>query len=241
MKQDSTVLVKKLAVVVVGLLTLTGMVGIGVSFFNQIACEGQPINNNAEPTAEQQILGERIIAQSFVAAKSDMNRIDIFFQTYGRKNTHDVTLRLLAVEKDANAPLAGAEVFKTTFNAGTVRDQAWRTFTFNPIAESAGKAYLIALASPDSVEGNAITVGGIERNSYLPGTAYLGLIPVPADFAFRSCYQMSNIEKLQVLSNQITQSRPGLWGDIRFYGFILLLYGLLLAGFFWKLVGWVSN
>jgi hypothetical protein len=223
----------------VGLLTLAGVVGIGVSFFNQIACEGQPINNNAEPTTEQQIFGERIIAQSFVAAKSDLNRIDIFLQTYGRKNTHDVTLRLLAVEEDTDTPLAGAEVFKTTFNAGAVRDQAWRTFAFDPIAESAGKTYLIALASPDSVEGNAITVGGIERNSYLPGTAYLGSMPVPADFTFRSCYQMSNIEKLQVLSNQITQSRPGLWGDIRFYGFILFIYLLLLIGFFWKLVKWM--
>jgi len=240
MNQDKSVLAKKVTVATLCVLTLMGLAMIASTFFNRIACEGQPINNNADPTTEQQIFGDRIIAQSFVAARNDMNRIDIFFQTYGRKNTHDVNLRLLEVAEDQE-PLQGTEVFHTTFNAASISDQSWRTFTFPPIPDSAGKTYLVSLDSPDSLDGNAITVGGIERNSYLPGTAYLGPIPVPADFAFRSCYQMTTVEKLEVLSSQITQSRPGLWGDIRFYGLLLLIYLLLLAGFFWKLIRWVLS
>jgi len=229
------VLAKRLTVALLCILTLTGFLAILFSSLKQIACEGQPINNNVLPTEQQQILGDRIVSQSFVAAKDDLDRIDLFLLTYGRKNTHDVNLRLLEVEEDVH-PLQGTEVFHTIFNAATVSDQSWHPFTFPPIPDSAGKTYLISLDSPNSVDGNAITVGGIERNSYLPGTAYFGATPVEADMAFHSCYQMTVTEKLQALSAQITRSRPGLWGDIRFYVLMILLYGLLLLGFFWKLM-----
>jgi hypothetical protein len=206
---------------------------IGVLFFDQIACEGQPINNNAVPTLDQQILGDRIISQSFVAPRHGLNRLDIFFQTYDRRNTHDVYLRLIEVTQP---PLKGNEKFQTTFNAATVNDQSWRSFSFPLIADSAGKTYLISLQSPESTDGNAITVGGIERNSYLSGTAYLGPMPVPADITFRSCYQMTALEKLRILAEQITRHRPFWWGNIVFYEVILVVYTLLLGGLLWKLI-----
>src|SRR5688572_15585138 len=164
---------------------------IGVSFFNQIACEGQLINNNVVPTSDQQIFGDRIIGQTFISPYGGLNRIDIFFQTYRRWNTHEVTLRLLEVPPDLNNPLEGIEVYRTQFNAAQVEDQAWREFRIPPIANSAQKHYMIALEAPDARDGNAITIGGIETDAYLPGSAFLGYIPVPADITFRACYQMS--------------------------------------------------
>jgi hypothetical protein len=222
----------RLTLAVLLVLMLAGLGFIGVLFFDQIACEGQPINNNAVPTQDQQILGDRIISQSFVAPRHGLERLDLFFQTYNRQNTHDIHLRLIEVTKP---PLEGSEKFQTTFNAAAVNDQSWHRFSFPPIADSAGKTYLISLQSPTSTDGNAITVGGIERNSYLPGTAYLGPTPVPADITFRSCYQMTLLEKLQVLAEQITRNRPFWWGNIIFYGLILVVYTLLLGAFFWKL------
>jgi len=217
---------------------LAGLVTIADSFFSQLACEGQPINNNADPTQAQQIWGERIISQSFVAPRNGLNQIDVFFQTYQRQNTHEVTFRLLEITKGLDNPLHGLERFSAAFNAATVSDQSWRTFTFPFLPDSAGKTYLISFQSPTSTDGNAITVGGIERDSYLLGTAYLGVIPIPADIAFRSCYQMTTFEKLQVLSEQMTRQRPGLWGNFTFYWLILAVYALLLVGLFWKLVRW---
>lgn len=210
---------------------------MGVSFLNQLACEGQPINNDVVPTQAQQIWGERIIGQSFVAPRNGLNRIDLLFQTYRRQNTHNVTLRLLEVPPEINNPLQGIELFRTTFNASTVHNQSWRTFTFPPLPDSAGKTYLIALESPESKDGNAITVGGIEQDVYLPGSAFLGPVPVPADIAFRTCYQMTTFEKLQILSEQMTRNRPALWGNIVFYPLSLLVYILLLIGLFWRLTG----
>ncbi|MBI1877797.1 MAG: hypothetical protein HYR94_06155 [Chloroflexi bacterium] len=194
--------IKPLTCLILFLLAAVGLITIGASFFDQLACEGQLINNNVLPTHEQQIWGERLISQSFVAPYDSLSRIDILFQTYQRHNSHDVTLRLLAAPHEIANVLQGVEQFRTTFNASTVGDQMWRTFTFPPLADSAGKTYLISLYSPESTDGDAITVGGIERNAYIPGSAFLGPTPVPADITFRACFQLSIPEKLGVFSEQ---------------------------------------
>ena len=229
---------KRLAISLLILFTLVGLIVIIRSSINQLACEGQPINNNVDPTPAQQIFGERMIGQSFVAPRDRLNRVDIFFQTYHRANTQPVILRLLDVPPDTDNPFHGSEIFHATFSAAHVADQSWHTFNFPTQPDSAGKTYLITLQSPESEDGNAITVGGIERNSYLPGSAYSGFIPLTADITFRSCYQMTTIEKLQVLSAQITQNRPGVWGSPSFYWLNLVVYCLLLIGFFWLLIKW---
>jgi hypothetical protein len=211
------------------------LVAIGVSFVNQIACEGQPLNDNVVPTKSQQIWGDRVISQSFVAPRPGLNRIDILFETYGRQNQGEVTLRLLEVPEQRDNPLLGTERFRTAFDAGSLWDQSWRPFTFPSLANSAGKTYLISLSSAQSSDGNAITVGGIQENVYLPGTAYFGAVPVEADIAFRTCYQLTNLEKLGVLAAGLTRNKPTMWGDTVFYSLLLLLYALLLWGLFWQL------
>jgi len=209
---------------------------IAISFFDHLACEGQLINNNVAPTTSQQIAGERIIGQSFVAPRNKLNRIDLLFQTYGRKNTHDVTLRLLAAPENGDNPLQGLEVYQTTFNAAAISDQSWGMFTFPPLPDSAGKTYFIALQSPQSTDGNAITVGGIERDVYTAGSAFLGPVPVPADITFRTCYALSVNEKLSILGQQLVKNRPSLWGDLRFYLLLLILYALILLRVFVELI-----
>ena len=226
---------RRLLIAGVFVIISIGLLVTGTSSVNQLACEGQPINFLINPTVEQQLWGERTISQSFVAPRNGLNRIDILFQTYQRQNTHDVTLNLLEITPNSPDPRQGLNLFEFTFNAATVHDRVWRNFTFFPILDSAGKTYLIMLRSSESVPGNAITVGGIEWDAYEPGTAFLGTVPVRADIAFRACYQMTTLEKLQVLSEQMTRNRPALWGNIGFYWLILGVYGLLLLGFFWKL------
>lgn len=216
-------------------LMMMSLIAIGYSALRQLACEGQPINFRLAPTAEQQIWGERIISQSFVAPRNDLNRIDILFQTYQRQNNADVLFRLLELPPDSQNPRHGVELINFSFNASTVQDRTWRAFTFPSIPDSAGKHYLIALQSPESSPGNAITVGGIEWDTYAPGMAFLGPVPLQADITFRTCYHMGTFEKLGILAGQMTRQRPALWGDPIFYGLILLIYGLLVSAFFWSL------
>jgi len=104
---------KKVTLIAVFLLLLTGLSYQGWSFFNQIACEGQPINNNVAPTRDQQILGDWLIAQSFIAPRPGLNRLDLFFQTYGRRNTHDIILSLYETTGPETSPQKGALRFET--------------------------------------------------------------------------------------------------------------------------------
>jgi hypothetical protein len=228
-------MLKRFPLIILLVLASAGLMGIAISFFDQLACEGQLINNDVVPTSAQQIAGNRTIGQSFVASLNQLNRIDLLFQTYGRKNSHDVTLRLLAAPENGDNPLQGSEVYQATFNAATVSDQRWRTFTFPPLSDSAGKTYFIALQSPQSTDGNAITVGGIERDVYTSGSAFLGSMPVLADVTFRACYPLSLSEKLSILGQQLVENKPSLWGDIRFYILLLVLYALILLQVFVKL------
>lgn len=68
----------------------------------------------------------------------------------GRKNTHDVILTLYR-ESDMS------EVRRVTINAADMHDNSHVTFNFPPIADSNGQRYRLALASPDSTPGNAVT------------------------------------------------------------------------------------
>lgn len=202
---------------------------------NQTACEGQMINNNAAPTEAQQIFGDRLIGQTFVASRGDMNRLDLMFLTYGRHNTPEVTLRLLEVPANSANPLEGHEIFRTHFQADTIGDHDWHSFELPPIGQSAQQTYLFLLESPQAESGNAITVGGIERDVYLPGSAFFGPVPVRADIAFRVCYQTSLVEKIQILAGQITRAKPGIFGSFSLYIMGVMLYLGLMGLLFWRL------
>lgn len=226
---------QKKLIVLLGGLTCLALIFTALSFFDDIGCEGQLSIASEHPTDTQQIQGDQRISQSFVAPYNRLDRIDLHLQTYERQNTQDVIFSLLELPQGSTNPSEGKEVFSTQFNASTVTNSAWRTLEFPPISDSAQKTYLLSLYSPASTPGDAITISGVQQNIYLPGTAYLGSIPVPADVTFRSCYQMTPLEKLQVVGEQMTRQRPGWWGNVYFYLVIILIYGVLMAGFFWKL------
>ena len=222
---------KKLAVTAVFFILVIGLYAIFATTLPNIACEAQPINLAMPPAAERQIWGANGFSQEFIAPHNGLNRLDIFFQTYFRQNTQDVTIRLLEVSKVENI-----ERFHTTFIPVDISAQGWQTFSMPPIPESAQKNYIITIESPQSSPGNAVTVGGIlEADPYQLGKAFIGATPLNGDIAFRTCYQMSGLEKIDELSRQLTQHRPGVWGNPIFYGAIVVVYFALIIGLFWVL------
>jgi len=220
---------RKLFVIFILMGGLMGLGAVGFSFFNQLGCEGQFVNVNFSPAPEQEIFGERVIGQSFVAPYDRLNRIDLLLQTYGRRNTHEVTLHLLDISDTPDTPLQGRDLFSTSLNAGDVSDGSWRSFVIPEITDSANKHFFILLTSPTSEPGDAITIGGIDKDAYPAGSTFLGPVAVPADIAFRACFQMSSLEKLQTLSDQLTQNRPSVWSESTFYLLIFIVYGILLG------------
>lgn len=218
---------------------LVGLGAIGLSFLNQLGCEGQFVNVNFSPAPEQEILGERVIGQSFVAPYDRLSQIDLLLQTYGRRNTHEVTFHLLDISNAPDTPLQGIELFKSSINAGEVSDGSWHSFVIPEITDSAGKHFFVLLESPTSQAGDAITIGGIDKDAYPAGSTFLGPVAVPADIAFRACFQMRPLEKLHTFAGQLTQNRPGVWGESTFYLLIFIVYGILLGVLLWRLARFV--
>lgn len=117
-------------------------------------------------------------SQSFVSACPRLADIDLYFATYARVNTHPVTIQL--IERDS-----GRILFNQTIDSQTIGDNAWRNFPITPIADSAGKTYLITLTSPESQPGNAVSIWRSKADIYPGGEAAVNSIPINADLVFR--------------------------------------------------------
>ena len=234
-------LIKKIFIISLGIIAIYSIILVRTN--HQLACEGQPVNDNLPITSAQQIFGERIIGQSFISPADDLNRIDLFLQTYDRQNTEDILLRLFEIPSDVTNPLEGIEVFQTSFNASTVWDKTWHSFYLPQPISSAKKSYFITLQSPNSKDGNAITIGGIQQNVYPSGDAFIyapdlafpQLTPIPGDMMFRACYDLTVSEKLNMLLDQLSTNRPALWGARGFYLIGIGIYWVFIAGFLWQL------
>lgn len=219
-----------LASLLIGILLLTGLASIFVRGLDQLGYEGQLISYAHLISEALEIKGNLTIGQTFLAPLDGLQRIDVVLRTYGRPNTHDVTFYL------KQSPDSPEVIYQETFNASEVWDNQWRTFEFPPIPDSAGKTFFFYLASGDSVAGDAITVGGGLGDLYNGGSAYFGPVPAEGDLAFRTYYGLSFKEKLSILEKRLVEDKPSIWGDIRFYIVLLVLYGLILLRVFIELI-----
>jgi hypothetical protein len=222
---------QKIASFSIGILLLTGLIFIGIASLDRLGYEGQPINQEVFIFDTLEIKGDLTIGQSFLAPIDNLQRIDVVLRNYNRKNTHDVTFYL------KQSPDAPEVLYQETFNASEITGSSqWRTFEFPPIPTSAGKSYFFYFASPDSVAGDALTVGGGLGDFYDGGSAYLGPGPARGDLAFRTYYGLSTSEKLSILAQRLVKNKPSIWGDIRFYILLLVLYGLISLRIFVELI-----
>lgn len=184
----------------------------------------------APPAEIQEVKGDRLIGQTFVAALPGLHRIDVLLFDRGRRNTHDVTFHL------REGPEASADIVSLTFNASEVRGREWVDFSFPPLPDSAGKTYYFYFSSPDSGDGDAIAVGGIQVNLYPDGLAYLSSTPASADLAFRAGYaQVTLARKAGEFVHLLTADRPFPWNAPYFYVALTIVYVLLAAAVIWRL------
>lgn len=222
-----------IGIILVMVVALTSV--ILLSFYRQVACEGQLLNHEFEPSPEQQVWGDRVVSQSFVAPRDGLSRIAVMFLTFQRQNRGEVSVRLLEAPADEDNPLMGTEQFRGMFEAAEVSDQEWVTFDFAPINDSAGKTYLITIEARESVKGQTLAAAGIQKDVYKPGGAHLGVVPLRADITFQTCYELTPLEKFTILANQLTRQRPSFAGSVSFYAVIFVIYVALLLGLFWQM------
>ncbi len=217
---------KKLVNLIILMLIIGGLTLILVTWLDNLGHAGQIVNYENLDMAGLEIKGDFILGQTFLAPRNGLHRIDVILRTYERRNMHDVTFYL------KQSPDSPEILYQETFNAVTVGNNRWRRFEFPPIPDSAGKTYFFYLASPDSVAGDAISVGGATGDFYDDGITHLAVGPAQGDLAFRTYYNLSPGEKLAMLGQRLVEDKSSIWGSINFYILLLALYILILLRIF---------
>ena len=114
-----------------------------------------------------EIIGSMEIGQTVPVESDNWSSIDIGLATFSsRANTEDVILHI------RENPDTADDIRTAVVNAAAIEDGSWQRFAFEPIAGSAGRSFYVALSSPESLAGNAITVWFSQEN-ILPGQLLL--------------------------------------------------------------------
>lgn len=211
------------------MLLLTPAALLFISFSNvELPATFYPVNDGTnKPIGE--ITRSIQIGQTFVAEHSNLNRIDILFATYGRKNTEDIIFHLsekLIPEKDI-------VTFTYKFNAKSVENNKYFSITFPEIPDSEGETYYFYIESPESKEGNAITIWYLPNNSYAQGTLYINDNVSGGDLLFRPYYKSNLKQYLYILLDRLQTNKPWFYNKYTFIIlFIMYFSSLALAALF---------
>lgn len=156
-----------------------------------------------QPLAEEpagEIRQDRTIGQTFLSHYSGLCQIDVLLATYARQNTHLVTFHL------RESPQSTTDLVTITFDAADVQDNAYRSFTFTPIPNSAERSYYFFFDSPTSTNGDAITAWATPQEVYSEGAFYKRNAAQSGDLAFRTYYSYSPIVLISVAARGLPRS-----------------------------------
>jgi 4-amino-4-deoxy-L-arabinose transferase-like glycosyltransferase len=135
-------------------------------------------SQNTSQISVGEITAGKTHGQSFVPRYDDLSRIDVMMATYARENHYPIVFHL------RRAPDSPEDLVTLTVDASEISDNAYHTFAFAPIAESAGRTFYFFLESPQSSRGDAFTIWANPEDSYRLGTRYEDHQPVQGDLRF---------------------------------------------------------
>lgn len=217
--------ISKLLWILLAIFALVGLELIALQTLASLGFEGQPVNHIRLSPAINLANGTQI-GQVFRAPRPGLYRIDVLLYGYFRRNTQPVHFHLR--KNDSQEDLV-----YISFSSSEVWGWHWKSFVFDPLPDSEGQTYHFFFESPTATPEDAITLGGVEGDLYPYGTAIINGQPARADVAFKTYYVGVTLgDKLTALAHQLTASKPSLWGDIRFYVLLGVIYILLVGRLF---------
>ena len=99
------------------------------------------------------------VGQTFTVDRDSFDTIEIGFATFSsRNNTQDVVLRVY------DSPAKETLLRSATVNARDIVDNEWQPFTFEPLTDQAEQELYLAVTSPTSRAGDAVTVRYIDED-----------------------------------------------------------------------------
>jgi hypothetical protein len=185
---------------------------------------GQVVNN----VFFGELVSGLCVGQTFAAHTAGLYRIDVWLATLARVNHGPLLLHVRPAPFGANWATVAVEM-------DDLRDNAYHTFEFQPLALPAGVPGFFCLEAPDGSPGNTVTVGGNTADAFAEGKALLdtgepaaGL----ADLRFQLYYRPGARLAVGEVLNRLAAGKPGLLGQRWLY--------LLLIGAFSLCLGWLG-
>ncbi|HUX86910.1 MAG TPA: hypothetical protein VMW65_07900 [Chloroflexota bacterium] len=162
-----------------------------------------------------EIVVGRSIGQTFTSHRPNLDRLDLLLATYARTNPGQLDVQL--------SPSNGSETAQNvTAASSAIVDNAYQSFTFAPIASSAGRTYVVRLSSTRARVGQGVTAWAAPSNVYAEGTALVDGHPDPGrDLTFVTFGRLSAFDWLNELAQGISRDR----GAVALAMLLLLLPG----------------
>ncbi len=106
-----------------------------------------------------EITGGVEVGQTILIQEDGWSGVDVGMANFSsRSNTENVVLH---VKEDVEAK---EDIRTVGVNASEINDSDWHRFNFSEIEDSAGQSYYVAITSPTSTKGNAVTVRFVDRD-----------------------------------------------------------------------------
>ncbi len=200
-------------------LAVTAVVAVGAPEVPDVAAQ--------EPTRPAgPVWGEERLGQTFRVGHP-IDRLDVYFGTFARVNTHPVTFRI------RRGP-GGRDLFRTSVNASLIDDNRYYTFRFDPAVlgpKPVGKEYYFQVDSYSSKPGDAVTVWtNQDPLGYRDGRMYFQGAPVAADLVFRTYYSVGAGSYLGLLLRRLPIDKPA-FATPAFFAVLFTVYFVAAGAF----------
>lgn len=143
-------------------------------------CIGSPMVDILPKEPAIQIIKKDIVSQTFIAECNGLSQVQLLFGTYLKKNSHPVIVTI----SEINNGLSNL-IFKDTIPPDTLNDNSWYRVNFPEVDNSKNMSFQIDISSPDSRNGDAVTVWQSDKDVYPLGSEYVNGKPVSKDVSFR--------------------------------------------------------
>ncbi len=177
--------------------------------------------------------------QTFVASQDNLCRIDFAVDSYYPWDTPYLDFRLFEIstaETPHNLPYnvmkdSSREVRYKRVNGWLISAHMFNNFSFNPIADSKDKRYLLTIQVPEVKKGGSSILLASPRERYEYGNLFVDGEKQKGDLAFRVLYEQPRIQVFRQSFTRLALQKPFPFSSPAVYYVIFLAYIIVLGGF----------
>jgi hypothetical protein len=188
-----------LKVAVVAVLAMAALVWLLVAVPVEVPDTSSPPDANHEGTVN----GANSLGQTFVPSRDGLDRVDVGLAVQQPTDRAELTFQVMEVpwkkSRTVTRRMSALPVgLVTDYRPGTITER-WYSFSFEPVADSAGKEMFFSLEGREIQGPNSVGLLMFFHNSYPLGEAFLNGEALNANVVFRTYTKGNVLDLTQVV------------------------------------------